>query len=87
MFWLANLLAADGSAFPLTFTTDQSQFPPLMDMGVEGMFGPDVAVAQIIYSEGWGQDGLGAALIFIAQNEAGAFYWHGMVYSFEHFDK
>jgi hypothetical protein len=84
---LQNLLAADGSMFPLTFTVDQDQFPPLMNMGVEGMFGPDVAVAHIIYSEGWGQDGLGAALIFIASDGAGGFYWHGMIYSAEHFDK
>jgi hypothetical protein len=55
-------------------------------MQVEGMFGPDVVIAHIIYSEGWGLDGQGAALIFIAQNED-RFYWHGMVFSSERFDK
>jgi hypothetical protein len=51
------------------------------------MFGPDVNVAEIIYSEGWGEDGKGAALLYIARDEAGKFYWHGMVFSFGLFDK
>jgi hypothetical protein len=80
------LLPVDPGAHLLTFTTDRSQFPSLLDMPVEGMFGPDVAIAHIIYSEGWGLDGQGAALIFIAHNEDG-FYWHGLIFSFEHFDK
>lgn len=82
-----TMLAADPSAYPLAFVTDQSQFPPLQGMPVEGMFGPDVALAHIVYSEGWGEDGQGAALIFIAQEPSGGFYWHGMIYSAVHFDK
>jgi hypothetical protein len=80
------LLPADPVAHPLTFTTDRTQFPSLLGIPVEGMFGPDVDIAHIIYSEGWGLDGQGAALIFIAQNED-RFYWHGLVFSSEHFDK
>jgi hypothetical protein len=71
----------------LAFTTDRSKFPPLAGMPPENMFGPDVDVAEIVYSEGWGQDGLGAALLYIAENENGDYYWHGMVFSGEHFDK
>ncbi|HSM69649.1 MAG TPA: hypothetical protein VK830_08035, partial [Xanthomonadales bacterium] len=74
-------------ASAMTFTTDRGQFPPLGGMPVEGMFGPDVNIAQVIYSEGWGQDGAGAALLFIAQNDSGAYYWHSMIYSDGHFDK
>ena len=82
----ATLLPAEPGAYPLTFTTDRSQFPSLLGMPVEGMFGPDVDINQIIYSEGWGLDGQGAALIFIAQNDD-RFYWHGLIFSSEHFDK
>lgn len=78
-------LPADTST--LTFTTDRSKFPPLAGMPPENMFGPDVDVAEIIYSEGWGQDGNGAALLYIAEDENGGYYWHSMVISGEHFDK
>ena len=82
----STLLPADPGAYPLTFTTDRSQFPPLQDIPLEGMFGPNVAIDHVIYSEGWGQDGQGAALIFIAHNDD-RFYWHGLIFSPEHFDK
>ena len=78
---------AEGKLSQLTFTTDRSRFPPLMGIPAEIMFGPYVHIAEVIYSEGWGQDGLGAALLFIAENDCGRFYWHGLVYSPEHFDK
>ncbi len=71
----------------ITFTTDRSQFPPLQGIPPETMFGPEVNIALIIYSEGWGEDGQGAALLYIAQNDAGDYYWHSMVFSFQHFDK
>lgn len=74
-------------ASPMTFTTDRGKFPPLGGMPPEGMFGPEVNMAEVVYSEGWGPDGAGAALLFIAQNDSGAYYWHGMVYSDGHFDK
>ncbi len=79
------LLPVDTSS--LTFTSERSLFPPLYGIPPEGMFGPDVNVALIVYSEGWGSDGMDAVLIYIAQNEAGGYYWHGMVYSGGHFDK
>jgi hypothetical protein len=78
---------AEGKPSQLTFTTDRDQFPPLMDMPVEGMVGPDVNIADVIYSEGWGQDGKGAALIFLAEDDCGKYYWHGLIFSEGHFDK
>ncbi len=71
----------------LSFTTDRAAFPPLYGAPPEGMFGPELAVRLVVYSEGWGTDGNGAALLFIAQDAAGEFYWHGMGYSHAHFDK
>ncbi|KPK94334.1 MAG: hypothetical protein AMJ88_04155 [Anaerolineae bacterium SM23_ 63] len=79
-----NRLPADTSG--LTFTTDRNVFPPLQGMPPERMFGPDIDVALIIYSEGWGGDGGGAALLYIVQ-DSGEYYWHSMVYSHVHFDK
>jgi hypothetical protein len=82
---LANVhLPPDPSG--LTFTTNREEFPPLAGTPPELMFGPDVDVALVIYSEGWGQAGLGAALLYIARDECGMYYWHGMVVAHEHFD-
>jgi len=72
---------------PMTFTIDQSQFPPLGGQPPRELFGPDANIVTVIYSEGWGQDGTGAAMLFIARNQSGAYYWHGMIYSDGHFDK
>jgi hypothetical protein len=79
-------LPADAS-IPMTFTANRALFPPLAGQPPEDLFGPNVNVVLVIYSEGWGPDGQGAALLHIAQNQAGAFNWHGMVYSDQHFDK
>ena len=78
---------AEGRPSQMTFTTDRSQFPPLMGTSAETMFGPDVDIAEVMYSEGWGKDGLGAAFLFLAKDACGRYYWHGLVYSNEHFDK
>ncbi len=82
----AYRLPAD-PASPITFTTDREKFPPLAGIQPERMFGPEVDIAQVIYSEGWEPDGAGAALLFIALDVSGDYTWHGMVYSDGHFDK
>jgi Tol biopolymer transport system component len=72
----------------LSFTTDRSQFPPLAGQPPETLFGPDLNIAQIVYSEGWGPDGLGAALLYIAQESSGEYYFHSIAYSGQtHFDQ
>jgi hypothetical protein len=83
---LANNLLPP-TAFGLTFTTDRNAFPPLAGMPPENMFGPNLKVARIVYSEGWGADGQGAALLYFAEDQCGGYYWYGLVVSFEHFDK
>jgi hypothetical protein len=72
---------------PMTFTLDREAFPPLAGMPVEVMFGPDDDVALVIYSEGWGLDGQGAALLYFAEDAEGELYWYALVYSETHFDK
>jgi len=75
------------ASLPLSFTTDRAEFPPLAGMPPEQMFGPDVDILEVVYSEGWGPDGQGAALLYIAKGSAGNIYLHGLVYSHQHFDK
>ncbi|MEK6256539.1 MAG: hypothetical protein N2C13_04370, partial [Chloroflexota bacterium] len=72
----------------LTFTTNRAEFPPLFGTPPESMFGPDYTVAEIQYSEGWGPEGQGAALLYYMQDSCGGYFWHGMIYaSNSHFDK
>jgi hypothetical protein len=63
----------------LTFTTDRDLFPELDGRPLEDRFGPDVNVVEVIYSQGWGSDGDQEALIFLSQDSAGNFKWHGML--------
>jgi hypothetical protein len=42
---------------------------------------------EILFSEGWGEDGLGTALLYFAQDECGGYYWYGLAYSRGHFDQ
>lgn len=62
----------------LTFTTDRALFPELDGRPLEGRFGPDVNVVEVIYSQGWGE-GDSEALIFISQDPDGNFKWHSML--------
>lgn len=71
----------------LTFTTDRTQFPPLFGMQPEQMFDPAANIVEVVYSEGWGQDGNGAAMLVFSQDQNGNTYFYGMVYSGTHFDK
>jgi hypothetical protein len=63
----------------LTFTTDRSQFPDLQGMPVEGIFGPDVNLVEVIYSQGWGAEGDQGTLIYLTQDPAGNYKWYGML--------
>jgi len=69
----------------LTFTTDRSQFPDLQGMPLEGNFGSDVNVVEVIYSQGWGVDGQGGALIYLVQEPSGEYKWHSMLSSGDDF--
>ncbi len=71
----------------LTFTTDRSLFPPLADIPAEQMFGPDLNPVLLIYSEGWGLDGMGSGILYIIEDDSGAYYWSNLAYSHEHFDR
>lgn len=71
----------------MTFTTDRSLFPPLFGMPPDNMFGPEVDVVLIVYSEGWGEQDLGAALLYFTRSESGIYEWFGIVVDGTHFDK
>jgi hypothetical protein len=73
----------------LMFTTDMTRCEqcPFMAAQLPGPPGTIGDVALAIYSEGWGQDGLGVAMLYITQNEVGEYVWDGMVFSPKSFDK
>jgi hypothetical protein len=81
----ANSLYRADQPGGMTFSTDWADFPPLAGMSPEQLFGPDLDIAQIIYSEGWGQDGRGAALLYFTRDECGGYLWYGLVFSGSHF--
>jgi hypothetical protein len=45
----------------------------------QGMFGPDVNVAKMLYATGWGLQGTDEALLYIARRPDGSLYWHGVL--------
>ena len=70
-----------------TFTVNRDLFPPLNGQDPEALLGPDVNPVQVIYSEGWGKDREGSALLYFIENEAGEIKWYGLIFSPQHFDK
>jgi hypothetical protein len=80
-----TLLHQEGEPGDMSFSTDRDDFPSLEGAPVEDMFGPDLQVAEIVYSEGWGTDGEGAALLYFARDECGGHYWHGLIFSADAF--
>jgi len=84
---LANSLYNSAQPGGMTFTTEREAFPPLQGIAPESLLDPAVNIVQVVYSEGWGEDRLGAALLYFAQDECDGFYWYGLVFSYSHFDK
>ena len=60
---------------------NRAQFPDLGALEPEKVFGPEVKVVDLVYSTGWGSDGLGEALLALAEDADGSLYWHGILYS------
>lgn len=84
---LTNSLYNASTLGGMTFTTDRAQFPPLFGTPPENYIAPDVTLAEIVYSEGWGEDNNNAALLFFAQDDCGGYYWYGLLYANGYFDK
>ncbi len=82
----ANSLYRADQPGGMTFSTDRADFPALEGMPPERIFGPDLDIAGIVYSEGWGQDGQGAALLYFTRDKCAGYLWYGLVFSGSHFD-
>lgn len=80
---LGNFLPESGE---LTFTTDAGAFPALDGTPPSAMWGPEANVVENIYSEGWGPDGRGAAILALAQREDGTTFWYALLYAATGFD-
>lgn len=64
-----------GQGTPLGF----QPMPEGMVNEFQGMFGPDVNVAKMLYATGWGLQGTDEALLYIARRPDGSLYWHGVL--------
>jgi hypothetical protein len=63
----------------VSFIRDRNLFPDLGGVDPAAVFGPNVQIVDLVYSQGWGTEGLDEAILAIAQNADGSQYWHGML--------
>lgn len=61
--------------------------PDSLRAEVEGVFGPDVDVADLMYVTGWGSEGEDEAILYIARRPDGSLYWHGALVAPGGFDE
>ncbi len=80
-----NRLPVDKSK--LVFSANPDRFPELDGQSIDGMLGPDVKIARVVYSQGWGHDRAGAALLFFSEPEPGVYEWAGLLLSDGYFDE
>ena len=92
-FWPGNSLPpmpaddAIGQLRSLHMTGGPIRFPepdaPLSEMlnGQEPLriFQSDVSVVDVLFSQGWGAQGLGEAMLFVAQRADGSFWWYSII--------
>jgi hypothetical protein len=64
----------------VSFIRDRTLFPDLGGVDPATVFGPDVLIVDLVYSQGWGPEGLEEAILTIAQNPDGSQYWQGIIY-------
>jgi hypothetical protein len=65
----------------LRFTLDRKLFPDLEGQPIEGIFGPGLNPSLIVFSQGWGQDGDGEALLYFIEEPDGSFAWKALLIS------
>jgi Tol biopolymer transport system component len=68
----------------LIFTTDRSEFPDVSDYDPDDFWGNEEDV-ELIYSQGWGVDGQGEAILIIGLLPDGTQFWRAMIYSSQGF--
>ncbi|RLT41441.1 MAG: hypothetical protein DWI57_06990, partial [Chloroflexi bacterium] len=92
-FWPGNSLPpmpaddAIGQLRNLHMTGGPIRFPeadaPLSEMlGNQDplhIFQSDVVVVDVLFSQGWGPEGSGEALLFVAQRPDGSFWWYSII--------
>ena len=92
-FWPGNSLPpmpaddAIGQLRNLHMTGGPIRFPeadaPLAEMlGNQDpfhIFQSDVSVGDVLFSQGWGPQGLGEAMLFVAQRPDGSFWWYSII--------
>ncbi|MDX9865256.1 MAG: hypothetical protein RBT34_10665 [Anaerolineaceae bacterium] len=59
---------------------------PILGDRVPTSLGPGLKVVAILFSKGWGENGVGEAILYISELPDKTFAWYGMVYAREGFD-
>jgi len=74
---LRNLHMTGG---PITFPEPDAPLSEMLD-GQDPLhvFLSDVTVVDVLYSRGWGAQGTGEAMIFIAQRPDGSYWWYSII--------
>lgn len=70
---------------PAHYDMQKDVKPLLGGKAPEEYFGPDAHVVSAFYSDGWGKDGKGAAVLFISQSRAGVYGWYAVMFAPEGF--
>lgn len=82
----AGMFPAPGAG---VFISDPAFFPALDGTPLNALWGPEVQVAANLYSQGWGTDGRGEAILVVARCSGDSdvgYYWYGLLYAMNGFD-
>ena len=57
----------------------------LLGMDPVTILGPEAIEVTPLLTSGWGEDGKSEAILFVAENPDGSFYWYGLLYAMDGF--
>lgn len=71
----------------ITFPEPQPDINALLNgVDPEDLVPPDVQIAKILFSQGWGSEGKGEALLYIGQKADGSYTWEAIIIAHYGFD-
>lgn len=77
---LGQLRSLHMTGGPITFPEPDAPLAQMLD-GQDPLhvFLSDVNVVGVLFSQGWGTEGLGEAMLFLAQRPDGSFWWYSII--------
>lgn len=64
----------------ITYNLDKD-VTAILGKSPQDAIGPDAHIVDAVWTDGWGKDGKGQAIIFISQGADGVFAWWGIIYA------